>query len=348
MFKEGDKGDKFYIILKGRVRIVLNYNKLNEDYEGDKLALLDDGVSFGELSLIKNQPRVATAVCEENTYFMVLTKEDYMRLLGKSFSRKLEEKIEFLHGLKVFEDWSKKSIEKLTFFFKYRIYKKKEIFYAKNDEVDGAFIIVSGEIELTTECECSNSNHLPKNLKIAIISANDIFGDEEILLNVPRKYTAHCKSDIAEVFWISKEDFLTKIGKDSLKQLVIRNYARNNIREYRIRSVERTIETNLRYSSTPQANKPLLKNSFSSVKRIRKKKASPSPNNRVNTKLMDSIKKRSGIQLSSPTVSIIDNCVVTFKQKNTNVFMNCNGFQPNQNFCGIFKKIHQRIRGLEF
>ncbi|OMJ92546.1 hypothetical protein SteCoe_4679 [Stentor coeruleus] len=348
LFKEGDKGDKFYIILQGKVQIVINYNSPNEDCQMESLAFLIEGSSFGELSLIKNQPRFATAICHENTYLMVLYKEDYNRLLGHSFAKKLEEKIEFLHSLKVFSEWSKRSIEKLTFFFKQRHYKKKDLIYAKDDKADGAYIIIKGEIELTTITKSSNNKNLPRALKVALITTKDIFGDEEILLNIPRKYCAHCKSDSAEVFWISRDDFLSKISKESLKQLILRNNARNKMRQYRLKSIEHMSENKRNYSATPMTIKPNIDISLSLIKRFRKREVSQSPKLFISTKMLNCLKKKSGIQMASPTASIIENCVVTSRPRNANVFFNNKGFQPNGNFYGVFKKIQERIRGMEY
>lgn len=330
------------------MQIVINYNNPSEDCQMESLAFLVEGNSFGELSLIKNQPRFATAICHDNTYLMVLYKEDYNRLLGHSFAQKLEEKIDFLHSLKVFDEWSKRSIEKLTFFFKQRHYKKKDQIYAKDDYPDGAYIIIKGEIELTTIAKTSNNKNLPRALKVALITTKDIFGDEEILLNIPRKYFAHVKSDSAEIFWISREDFLSKINKESLKQLVSRNKARNKMRQYRLKSIENMGDNKRNHSETPRINKPVLETSLSLVKRFKKKEVTQPPKFFISTKMLNCLKKKSGIHLASPTASIIENCVVTSRARNANVFFNCKGFQPNGNFCGAFKKIQEKIRGMEY
>ena len=197
LFKEGDHGSKFYIILKGQVKLFVDVSKPGFS-EKAEIAQLQAGNSFGELALIKNQPRRATIICNQNSYFMTLCKEDYLRILGQTFAKKLDEKVNFLHSLKIFSNWSKKSLEKLSFFFSEKEYKANEILYKKNDEPDGVYIIINGEVEFTVNKKFKSSE-FPKMLKVALITSNDIFGDEEILLDLKRKYTAKCHSKILDV-----------------------------------------------------------------------------------------------------------------------------------------------------
>ena len=55
IFKEGDIGTQFYAILKGRIDI-------RKEASGRILAQLTPGEVFGEMAVLDNQPRSATAV----------------------------------------------------------------------------------------------------------------------------------------------------------------------------------------------------------------------------------------------------------------------------------------------
>ncbi|MDX1584559.1 MAG: cyclic nucleotide-binding domain-containing protein, partial [Thermoanaerobaculia bacterium] len=61
IFREGDEGDKLYIILDGRVRI----SKFIPGVGEEALALLDRGDFFGEMALIDDKPRSADAKAHE-------------------------------------------------------------------------------------------------------------------------------------------------------------------------------------------------------------------------------------------------------------------------------------------
>ncbi|HUP65660.1 MAG TPA: cyclic nucleotide-binding domain-containing protein [Thermoanaerobaculia bacterium] len=61
VFREGEKGDKLYIVLDGRVRI----SKFIPGVGEEALAVLDRGDFFGEMALIDDKPRSADAKAHE-------------------------------------------------------------------------------------------------------------------------------------------------------------------------------------------------------------------------------------------------------------------------------------------
>ena len=62
VFDEGSSGDTFYLILEGAVRISRQIPGMGEE----ALAVLRAGAYFGEMSLIDDAPRSATAIVHES------------------------------------------------------------------------------------------------------------------------------------------------------------------------------------------------------------------------------------------------------------------------------------------
>ena len=67
IFSEGEPGDKFYLIVEGAVRISRFVPGMGEE----ALAVLRPGNYFGEMSLIDDAPRSATAMCHEKCRLFV-------------------------------------------------------------------------------------------------------------------------------------------------------------------------------------------------------------------------------------------------------------------------------------
>ena len=77
IFSEGEPGDKFYLIVEGAVRISRIVPGMGEE----ALAVLRPGNYFGEMSLIDDAPRSATAVCHEKCKLFVVNRKDLEDLL---------------------------------------------------------------------------------------------------------------------------------------------------------------------------------------------------------------------------------------------------------------------------
>ena len=76
LFNEGDKGDRFYIIRKGAVRISQNISGTGEE----ALTILEEGTYFGEMALIDDAPRSADAIIHTETELFVISKKDFDNL----------------------------------------------------------------------------------------------------------------------------------------------------------------------------------------------------------------------------------------------------------------------------
>ncbi len=78
IFEEGAEGDKFYLILKGEIRI----SKMIPGIGEEALVILKKGSYFGEMSLIDDQPRSAHAIVNKASEVMVIEKADFEKLLS--------------------------------------------------------------------------------------------------------------------------------------------------------------------------------------------------------------------------------------------------------------------------
>lgn len=79
IFRKGDPGEALYIVLSGEVRI------FRESLEGRPkvLAYVHPSGVFGEMSLVEERPRSASAVAETPTQVLVLFRDTYFNLLRR-------------------------------------------------------------------------------------------------------------------------------------------------------------------------------------------------------------------------------------------------------------------------
>jgi CRP-like cAMP-binding protein/rhodanese-related sulfurtransferase len=75
--RQGDPGDKFYIIHSGKVRVF----KKDSDGFDTELSMLGAGDSFGEMALLTGETRLANVEAVEETRLMVLSKEQFEGIL---------------------------------------------------------------------------------------------------------------------------------------------------------------------------------------------------------------------------------------------------------------------------
>ena len=80
IFNEGEAGNGMYIIQKGKVKV---YSK-NKNDEEMIYAILFDHDFFGEVSLVDQGPRSATAIAEEDSILFGFFKPDLLTLIEKN------------------------------------------------------------------------------------------------------------------------------------------------------------------------------------------------------------------------------------------------------------------------
>lgn len=77
IFREGDNGNRAYIVQRGRVEF---YKSV--DREGLLLGSVGAGGIFGEMALIDDQPRMATAVVSEPAVCIVISEAHFQKKLA--------------------------------------------------------------------------------------------------------------------------------------------------------------------------------------------------------------------------------------------------------------------------
>lgn len=80
IFAEGDEGNWAYLIQSGKIEIL----KVKPDGSAARLATLGPGKVFGEMALIENQPRMATARAILESVVILISAEVIQERINRS------------------------------------------------------------------------------------------------------------------------------------------------------------------------------------------------------------------------------------------------------------------------
>ncbi len=87
IFKEGDKGNRLYIVAKGEVRISRDVPGSGEE----ALAVLKQGACFGEMAVLDRSERSTDAIANTDCTLLTISRSDFELLLD--FNRELGYKV---------------------------------------------------------------------------------------------------------------------------------------------------------------------------------------------------------------------------------------------------------------
>jgi CRP-like cAMP-binding protein len=146
IIRQGDMGDQFYVIYKGKVVV----SKTDDGGKEDILIELGEGEVFGERALIKKEPRKANVIAHGAVECYYLESQDFYSMLGEiveKFNKMNEFRI--IRSAKVFSRLSDSRLKEfMTFFTTHRMFSGQRLVCGLNEifiTLDGQFKSSSGE-----------------------------------------------------------------------------------------------------------------------------------------------------------------------------------------------------------
>ena len=225
LFREGDASEEVFIIKSGTVKI---YNNTRD------FVTLDKGDMFGELGVISDRDRSLSAiVMSEKSDMYVISKSDFLYMLErypvlitnleKILCHRLEQAtvrlINYLRDYSVSKEIiiKKKSdlpgtipllkvlsvtdMERISSRIKLKKYYWNTVLFNEGDMADNVYIIKTGTINIY--------KHDSGNIReISILADGDVFGEMGVISDTFRSLSAKVASEKAELYVISKHDFL--------------------------------------------------------------------------------------------------------------------------------------------
>ena len=167
IYNEGEEGNFFYVISKGKIEAFDSKNKIKKKYgEWD---------CFGELSLITQQKREETVICLENVETYTFDGHSFRNTQKRINEKLLQEKFDFLNKISIFE-----SLDSIS---KYNVAQRQELkIFQQNEKIikigeigDTLYIIKEGCVSVRIG-----------EKEVRKLREYDYFGENAVLINTKR------------------------------------------------------------------------------------------------------------------------------------------------------------------
>jgi len=195
IIKQGDKGDKFYVLDEGTCDISIAG-------KGSVLKATK-GIAFGELALLHNAPRAATVTTESMVTAWYIDELTFKSILMGKSKQDSEDYQTFLKGVPILKGLDDAQITELAGCLKEAEYAAGKIIIAEGDEGNSFFIIRDGEVKCT---KSGKSDEVSRRLK-----RGDFFGELALLSADKRQASVTAVGDTT-VLMIARAEFTRLLG----------------------------------------------------------------------------------------------------------------------------------------
>ena len=125
--------------------------------EEREIVQLEQGCFFGEMALIKNEPRNATIIALENCITVTVDRIDYKKIMKELEEQRINSEMgEFKKKFPIFLCWSIGKCSKIKSGLLNENYYKDDYIFKQNDIPDYVYLLAEGEIEITCDINFEN------------------------------------------------------------------------------------------------------------------------------------------------------------------------------------------------
>ncbi len=234
---QGEAGDSIFIIVSGQVSIFRRDEDKNEVWINN----LGEGSFFGEFGYFSGQKRFASVKAVEETTLLeigrksleaVTAKHPRVReVLLKFYKERILDTLLAISPL--FCVLSPEERTRLMTQVSFSTYKKSTQIVRESDAGDRMYVIISGEVEVSTEKEGTV-------VSLALLRSGDFFGEVAVITGRPRTATVTAKTDVSAAE-IPKGSVADAIKKHPEIEQMLSNYIQMR--------VENTISTFMQFKN---------------------------------------------------------------------------------------------------
>ncbi|KPL20187.1 MAG: hypothetical protein AMJ93_12565 [Anaerolineae bacterium SM23_84] len=200
IIRQGDKGDKFYIIAQGHLEVT----QRDERGVSEVVNQLDRGDYFGELALLRDAPRNATCRATVPTKVLSLMRDDFDRLVKARFA--LREKVDrsiawadLLRRMPLFAELDAQQIQLIAAQLREETYEPGAVIMRQGEIGETFCVIESGRVQVSVTQDGGKK-------VVAERGPGEYVGEIALLLEVPRTATITALSPV-RLLTLHKSDF---------------------------------------------------------------------------------------------------------------------------------------------
>jgi cGMP-dependent protein kinase 1 len=201
VFEQNQTGNNFFIVITGKLDVIVNGNKVNTLVRRD---------SFGELALLHNTPRSATIIAIEETTLWGLDRKTFRKALETVNAQNYLENQQFIEIVPLFKILTSSQKDALVGSLSTLKFRVGEKVVNEGDPGDLFYIIKEGTVSCTQ-----------KGKLIRQMFKGDFFGEQALLYNSVRTATITATTDLKCVA-IGRER-LTKVLGNQLQHILYHN-----------------------------------------------------------------------------------------------------------------------------
>lgn len=152
IIKQGDQGDKFYIVETGRYDVRITSNPQGDPTGGAVVHVYEAGSGqypcFGELSLLYGKPRAASVIAVENGVLWALSRKVFRKVTARATSVR-KETSKALRRIELFKSMSNPQLQRLTDLLVEDNFAKGDYIIRQGDMGDTFYLLMSGKCDCT-------------------------------------------------------------------------------------------------------------------------------------------------------------------------------------------------------
>ncbi|QRK06591.1 cyclic nucleotide-binding domain-containing protein [Archangium violaceum] len=203
IIEQGTRGDAFYVICAGRVRI-----ERRSGSELRSLAVLGEGAFFGEMALLSGAPRSASVVsASEETQVLEISAPVLAALsrrfpqVARALRRFCRQRLlsDVVNTSALFQPFGRKDRRELVERFRAREVRRGDVIIHEGHQVDGLYVVLSGEVAVSKGGQ-----------SLARLREGELFGEMSLLQKTPANATVTAARNTS-LLRLPREDFDTLI-----------------------------------------------------------------------------------------------------------------------------------------